>query len=469
MRFAIVFYTFLVLIAVPTTRVRADGSPTFRWMREIHLPEISNTSLVSVPLDSHFFEFTRENWPDVRLRNMDGDAIGWTIQTVKTGKSRMIRRFWPVEKLTAQVTEAAGLQVYFECAVKDPLPSGVRILTPLRDFEHQVQIESSVDGQSWVAASSPGVIFDYSRHVDARSDLVPVNAGDHRRFRVTITDLTAEQDSLLLEFQRRLHGSEEIDRTERSLIARRPFRIDQLHFYRDEFQSEQRDVQSMAYPAIQFSTSEKTKEHQTILEFGSQREPITGIKVMTREENFSRAATVEVEGGKANEKTEWRAVSSGTLTRFKVGMIHREELTISLPEHRSTKYRIVIENRDSTPLVMTGVELTGPSYELTFLASTGQKAILEYGSFEANAGHYDTAALQAVLAQGQQAIPASLRSPQENSYVPKGISWMPWNDPRLLVGTVIVLTLLLAWGLFGASRRLNKISAENGDSVRGRH
>ena len=464
MRFLIVFLTVLTLITLSPADAKA-GLPEFQWGREIDLPEISKTTLVGIPLDSHFFEFTRENWPDVRLKDTNGDAIGWSIQTAKTGKPRTIRRFWPVEKLTARVSEA-GLQVEFELAAKDPLPSGVRILTPLRDFEHQVQRESSLDGQSWVTAGSAGVIFDYSRHVDARNDLVPLSSGDHRRFRLTITDLTAEQDSLMLELQRRLQGSEEVDRTERTLIARRPFRIDQIQFYRDELQAEQRDVQSKVYPAIQFGSRLKTKEHQTILEFGSRREPITEIKIITKAENFSRAVTVEAED--VNENTEWRAVASGTLTRFDVGTIHREEVTSSFPEHRCGKYRVIIENRDSPPLDVTGVELSGPVYELAFLASPGQKAILEYGSFEAKAGQYDKAALQAVLAEGLPATQVSMQDPHENSNAPKTAFWMPWNDTRVLVGSVIVLTLMLAWGLFGASRRLSNLPADRDDSVRSR-
>jgi hypothetical protein len=448
-------------LLAPTVAV-AQEVPAYRWLREVDLPEISKTTLVAAPLDSHFFEFTRESWPDVRLRNEQGEAIASIIRAVKVGKPRSVRQFWPAEQLSAKVTEAVGLQVEFDLRPKEPIPSGIRIVTPLRDFEHQVQVESSADGQTWKSAGPSTVIFDYTRHVDARSDLVSLNADNHRRFRITIADLTAEQDSQLMELQRRLRGGEEVDRTERSTIARRPFRIDRIEFYRDDAQPESREVQTTVCPANKFATSEKIKEHQTILEFTTQREPITGMKIITVAENFSRAATVEAERPDANEKMEWRPVATGTITRFAVGTIHREELKISLPEHRSERYRIIIENRDSPPLPITDVELSGPIYELAFLASPGQQVMLEYGSGEAKAGHYDTAALQAVLAQGQLPAPASLRPPRETSNVPRGPSWKPWNDTRVLVGSIIVLTLMLGWGLFRASQRLDGVPPAEG-------
>jgi hypothetical protein len=59
-----------------------------------------------------------------------------------------------------------------------------------------------------------------------------------------------------------------------------------------------------------------------------------------------------------------------------------------------------------------------------------------------------------------------MQDPHENSNAPKTAFWMPWNDTRVLVGSVIVLTLMLAWGLFGASRRLSNLPADMDDSVR---
>ena len=117
---------------------------------------------------------------------------------------------------------------------------------------------------------------------------------------------------------------------------------------------------------------------------------------------------------------------------------------------------MLIENRDSPALAITGVELSGPLYELMFLASSDQKFTLQYGSPEAKAGHYDTAALQAALLQGSTRSMAKLASPTENQNVPadQDRRWVPWNDNRVLVGGIFALTLLLGWGLYTAGKRI---------------
>jgi hypothetical protein len=61
-------------------------------------------------------------------------------------------------------------------------------------------------------------------------------------------------------------------------------------------------------------------------------EPITEINVITAAENFSRAASIEVELEDVHKKMIWQPSANGTLTRFSVGAIQREELTLTLRE-----------------------------------------------------------------------------------------------------------------------------------------
>ena len=444
---------FMPLVAIP---VVAEDGHQYRWLRDVELPEIAATTLVAIPLDSHFFMSTRDGWPDVRLNNNQDQSVAFLIQAAYDRKARTVRQTWPAQNLAAKVDSVIGLQVELVLRDDDPLPSGIRIVTPLRDFEHQVRVESSTDGNSWTSAGPPSLIFDYSRYVDARNDLVPFNAGSNRHFRLIIEDVTAEQESLLLELHRRLRGTNEVDRTEITTIVRRPFRIDRVEFYRDVETAVSSHQQRAKYPTSHFVVAEREKDHQTLLTFDTKREPISEIKVITDSENFSRAATVEAELEEMNGKLTWQAISSGTLTRFSVGSIQKQELTLSIPESHASRYRVLIDNRDSPPLTITGVELSGPLYELMFLASADQKFTLQYGSPDAKAGHYDTAALQAALSHGSTRSMAKLASPTENQNVPanQGRRWIPWNDTRVLVGGIIALTLLLGWGLYTAGKRI---------------
>jgi hypothetical protein len=194
---------------------QAAEPPAFRWQRSVELPELTATTLVSVELDEHFHAATRYDWPDFRLRDDQEHNVGCLLDTVKDPSAKTIEKSWTVTKLTAKVSPETGLQVTFQLADNDPRPERLRIVTPLRDFEHQVQVESSADGAAWIPAGQPTLIFDYAKHIDARNVDVPVQAGDHRHFRLTIADITAEQESQLVELTRRLRGGQEPDRTER--------------------------------------------------------------------------------------------------------------------------------------------------------------------------------------------------------------------------------------------------------------
>src|SRR2546426_439852 len=64
---------------------------------------------------------------------------------------------------------------------------------------------------------------------------LPQNRYAH--FRITIRDVTSNQESELLELTRRLQGGKETERVERTAVERRPFRIDRIDFrdlHRDE-------------------------------------------------------------------------------------------------------------------------------------------------------------------------------------------------------------------------------------------
>lgn len=433
----------------------AEPEPVFRWQREVERPPITETALVAAPLDSHFFANTRDGWPDVRLRTADDRAAAILIQRTTAVTDRTVREFWTAEQTAATVNAEHGLQIDVLLGEKEPLPHGVRVVSPLRDFEHQAYVESSVDGATWEPAGEPTLLFDYSRFVDARHDTVPFAAGSRRRFRLTIADVSAEQESQLLELHRRLSGGAETERTERTTIARRPFRVDRIEFYRDIPRPESSETKTVEFPVASFAVEEHAENQQTIVTFETQREPLTAVEVVAATENFSRAARLETERADARGVFGWQPLASGTLTRFAVGDIQRRELSIPVPETQSVKYRLVIDNRDSPPIGVTAVKAVGPLYEIRFLAEPEQTYTLVYGSPEADAGRYDTAALQAALDRRHAATPATLSAPRENPNAPAmRRPWAPWNDLRLLMGGIVLLTLLLGYVLYLVGRDL---------------
>jgi len=448
--------TALVCLLVVSSLATAQEAATYRWIREITIPAVTETSVAAAPLDAHVFRETRDGRTDLRIIDPYGEPQGFVIRPATERKSHTRRSTWTAEQVAVKVDPTIGLQIELKLRDKEPVPSGLQIVTPLANFEHQVLVETSTDGVTWTTAGPTAMIFDYSKYVDARSDLVPMVAGEQRRFRVTIADPTAEQESQLLELHRRLRGDEVVNRDERTMIERRPFRVERIEFYRDTVESDRGEPVTTTYPETKFAVEQDIETKQTFVLVDMQYEPISEITLATEAKNFSRSAVVEAWSEDHNGNQFWRKIAGGTLTRFSIGKIQRDEVRLKVPVTYTDRYRIVIENRDSAPLPITSVTLTGPVMEVVFLVEPGQTRELEYGSPDSKAGQYDTAALSAVLATTPQIVAAELQPPRDNTNAPVRPArlWKPWQDKRVLVGTGLALTLLLGWGLFQASRRI---------------
>lgn len=452
----------LMVVCVSAATYAAEPEPVFRWRRAVGVPAITATTLIAAPLDTHLHGNTRDDWPDVRLRTASGTATAFVIRPAMNVRDQIVRDFWPAKQTAAKLDGDRGLQVELMLAKDDPAPTGLKIVSPLRDFEHQVQVESSADGMTWEPAGEPTLIFDYTRFVDARNDTVSITPSAHRRFRLTIADVTAEQESQLLELHRRLRGGEEADRTERTTIARRPFRIDRVEFFRDVSRPQSSEPRTLEFAVSRLTTTSEEGGRRTVITLGTDREPLTALRIETASQNFSRVVNVETEIDLGTGATAWKPLAPGTLTRFAVGTLHREDLTIPLPQTRRSQFRLVIENEDSPPLTINNVLASGPVYELLFLAVPNERYIVEYGHPEATSGRYDTAALTAALNDRQPATEARLGDPQPNPNAPadRKPAAKPWNDPRVLIGGILLLAAVLAIALYVAGKEL-KAGGEN--------
>jgi hypothetical protein len=435
-----------------------DDSPHYQWSREIKLPDLTAATIIRTRLDSHIYEFTQRGYADLQV--VIGETpVGSTLAvTTKPRGSHLVDRSWTAEKTTAQLDSEKGLRLEYISREPNPVPEWLKIHTPLHDFEHQVQVETSADGKTWTPLDKPALIFDYSRYVDARNVMIHLPETGHRYVRLTIVDVTAEQESQLLDLQRQLVGKEETSRSERVSIQRRPFRIDRVEFQGKSQQSDGIQSVSVDYSAEKFEVALDSKRHCSLLTFQTRREPITSVRLSTEGTNFSRLAHLEVSvDGETGERA-WREISQGNLTRLDVGSLHREDLTLNFYETRNTSYRIVVENHDSPPVNWNGVTVSGPANDLIFLANPQDRVTLRYGSPDASSRKFDQAALELALRSEQLALSGELGEPLENAAAPlkakPPASWQPWNDKRCQLALIVGCTLLLAWALFRAAKRI---------------
>jgi hypothetical protein len=433
------------------------AEPTELFKKEVTFSGKGDESLVAVKLDADVYSSSQSDFADLRLRDARGTTMPFLVQKSQAVRTQTIRRrTWTSTKPTLKPLENGGLEITLTLDENDPSPNGLSLITPLRNFEQRARVLTSSDGQAWEPASADTVIFDYSRYMDVRNDSVTFPSTSRKHFRIAIDDVTSEQQSELLELTRRLRGNEETERTERVAIDRRPFRIDQIQFWQDGTEERAKSDHKQNYPIVGFKVSEDTKVQQTIIEIETRREPLTSFALETSSKNFSRNCVLQVPEQHGVQKS-WREVSSTTISRLDFQTLKREQLRIEFPESRESRYRLVIDNRDSSPLTITGVAAEGNVYELIFLVGSSKPNELTYGDSEATAPNYDTASLRALLTENVR--PETGQLGPEIKIVGAASTGFKWssivNDPRILTGVIGVLVVVLAWALYGAVKRID--------------
>lgn len=444
-----------IACVLAATCVANAEEPSFQFRKEISAVGKAEETLVSVALDSDVYAATQIGLADVRVQDASGKAIPFVIRKSRTVKSQTVHRHtWTARLFKVRPLADNGLEITLTLDKDDPAPNGLRLISELKNFEQRVRVLTSVDGENWEPAGNEAIIFDYSRYMDFRNDQVPFPSTTRKHVRVIIDDVTSDQQSELLELTRRLRGAKETERTERITIDRRPFRINRIEFWQDvPAEGDGKQV----YLAAGFKVVEDSKTRQTIVQIETHREPLTQIAIETSSRNFSRNCVVEVpEKEWAGGKVLW-ASGSATLSRLDFKSLKREDLSVPFPEMRYDKYRLVIDNRDSEPLKITGVKLEGNVYEVNFLSATNQPYQLLYGNPDAQAPQYDTAAIETLLKEKYR--PETLKlGPQQKvvGAAPPAFKWSRViNDPRLLTGIIGLLVLVLGWALYVAVKQID--------------
>lgn len=439
----------------------------YRFFKEVQAKPRDKEELLAVPLDSEIYAATQNgpaNIPDIRVYDNAGREISYLLEKVSEKRTETIRRIWAARDIRLKTLDEGGLEIHVARDVKDdPTVDGIRLLTPLRNFEQRVRIFGSEDGKKWEPLAPQAVIFDYSRYMDVANREVPLPANSFKQFRIVIDNVTAEQESQLLELTRRLQGGEENERVERFAIERRPFRIDRIEFWHNVIQEHPRGEKKVEYAFPDYKVEHREKERQTVLHVRTERQPLTALAIRTTSRNFSRRAVVEVPVVQG-VRTVWRPVGEATLARIDFRDLQREDLKVEFPEQRHAEYRLIIDNKDSPALELTGVAGEGNEYRLVFLAAPQTSYQVYYGAENIAPPRYDTAALSASLTKGYTPEQASLGAQQNNPLIgeaPISRVRTVLSNPVLWGVIVCLLVAVLAWGLYRAGSRIDALPKDS--------
>ena len=354
----------VALIALAATAVLLAAFPLFaavnetdwRYYKQATLADdFAVTGLVALELDSEVYAHASPTLGDLRVANQqDGQEQPYKL-LVESGDLRRASVSANMRDLghTGQSTSFV-LDLLSDGALHNEL----EIQTSSRNFQRQVAIEGSDDGESWRTLRDDGIIFDLTieeRGFTTRDTRVTYPDSTARFLRVQITDEDLEPLSIgggVVFFARQLEPRR----------ASLPLAIVGREDYAER------------------------KETVLLLDGGRAGFPANRIELDIPQRNFYRQ--VSVEG--SNDLESWRGVQSNeTLYDLDTSKFVGNDLSIGFGESRFRYYRVTIANEDNPRLSVNGARASGFVRKLVFSADPGQSYRLYYGNPEASAPSYD--------------------------------------------------------------------------------
>ena len=253
------------------------------------------TELVAVPLDNEVYAAAADDLSDLRIISPGGKTVPFLLRSRQTTEPRVTRKTWRSGELAARPVGEGRFEFQVSLDEDEPQPTHLRIVTPLTNFEQQVDVYSiAEDGSDPDQLVDGALVFDYSDVVDVRRDTVELPTNNARHFRIEIRAMAENVESPYLHLTRNLQGGEETSRQERTQIRRRPFRIDRIEWIREETHPRMKEIVKVDWPATMATPVLNEEDQQTVIEVSTRRQPISSFVIETGSSNFSRRVLVEI-------------------------------------------------------------------------------------------------------------------------------------------------------------------------------
>ncbi len=468
--------------AVPAWAAQPDQ---FRFWKQVLPSPLPEENIFALPLDSEVYSAVQDGFADLRLFDSRQQETPYLLEKAFSPVTEYDRRWGSARVNSVRELENNRLEVVLAVPQEMPSADGIKIHTPLRDFERQVQVFGGNDGQQWTLLVQDGLLYDYSRFMDVRGLEIRLPPNKYRFLKLAIDEITDTKESPWTEMTRKTRQGVLEEKIERGELVRRPLRIDQVQLWRLVPRTEKR-LQRTEYPSLPFQVRQDPKEKCTIVEVQTRREPLERFVLKTTSRNFYRDVSVQIPvarparpvgradplsdaleaaSGRAEPSVQWRTVARGRIHVLQFRQFNDEHLNIDIPEHRSPQYRLLIHNQDSPPIEVTGLAGAGPVYQLVFLGQKGESYRLYYGTDSVGQPQYDIGHVLNSLRSGAEPAPATLEAKavaQEPAAQPSPLGLLGLlNHPLFLLTAIVVVVIILAWGLVLASRRIDQLHQDN--------
>jgi len=442
--------TLLLASALPAAMPQGD----YPYTQTLELLPGSNTTarFGSFVINEELFNALNPQDSNLRLVDSAGTETPFLLRTRKGQRSLSQERIIPFEKISFTKLPENQIEIVMQNSdprhFTTPLHS-ILLATDIKNFEKHVSLYRSDDQQSWQLITDRQPIFDYSRYIDIRSNRISFPPTAARYFKIVIANITEQQASPFTHLTRETRAGQEFSAVESSSFTRTDFRINDIALH-EKITEIIRD-RALTQPCSVSDFAISTGERRSRITFTTPRTPVTEITLLTETPYYFRRFTLETS---ADTKS-WQPVHSGIFSSVNADSAPREQKTIALPRPvRAAHYRLTIENNDSPPLDISGVELLAETREIIFYCTQTESYRVIYGAAEARTPVYD---IGQVLAQTRSETTALYKAgPQlPNPGYGQAMSRRSLISRRTLMTIAVILMIaVLAWLIAKTARSI---------------
>jgi len=418
----------------------------------VELPALAREELAALRLTEPVFQATRDDYADLRVTGSDGAAVPFVLHDVVDSREATRRIGCGVRQPRAHETDANTLELVYELEPETGWPSGLTLDTPLRDFHRRVRVDVSEDGLAWQILTNGASVYGLARFIDVRHTEVAWQPRRGNWLRVTLLDAQTDRPSDTREVLA-MDTTTASGSTVRQTVTRESFRVDRIHFWREERYTQARVPVLTSYPLTRVAVF--SRRNAMVFVFRGDRAPLQRITFATPSRLFSRSCRLygRNEGAGWTEDQPGRLLASGTLTDVRFQDLTRTAMTLTFPVSRFREYVLVCAAPDGESAEVTEALGEGPMPRVVFIAAPGRAFTLSFGDPEATAAAMPEAREIRALLEGG-CIPIEARLGPVTGTAPGGARRAWLNSSGMMIGAMALAGLVLAGVLLRAARKL---------------
>jgi hypothetical protein len=341
---------FLILaIFAPAFAFAAFDQTMWAYYKDI---SDTTTGVAKFSLDEEIFAGAKDDLSDFRVVATGGQETPY--------KLLMERNENHIDLVALKITNNSYMKGVSSSAILE-VPQGkkvnrLHISTNDKNFRRNVKVYGSADQKEWNTVLDNGYIYDYTDikgNFHSQDTTVEFSDSTFAYLKIEISD---DENSPI-----KIMSVEAAEQVEK--IARETVRT----------------------PAFTNREDTGRKESVIIADAAGRGIPITKATLAAEGENFNRS--IFLYSGNDGEK--WDFLGQEYIFRYRTPRFSGEKLSVQFRETNDRYLKIVIQNKDDAPLVITGIKTYATYHEVVFHAQSGVNYRVYYGNKKAKLPEYD--------------------------------------------------------------------------------